>query len=333
MKRTELWRTLDAVGGRALSNTVLLYLMLPTVLGALLMVPLGGFMYAGLLLGALIAVAAVILKVTMGERMVGAAVVSGLSGFGLGVALFAINFPAELTFSFTPLPLVAGVLGAVVAGIALPWNRARVAGWVALIAAIAMVVTPLTIRWQDERRVAALDADDAAQAQFDYEIETAILPTVTEAEGMTLSDVQANDQAGYAWVFTADGGVMGISTYLLFTETVTEEEACWWLLTASMFPQIGAAEPDSELCEMVIPGRWQLTDGTAITALVDGTQVTLSVPDQTTAEGLGATRPATAAEMEEAAAHLRVLTRAEFREYRENAINPDGLPEHGTPGD
>jgi len=145
-------------------------------------------------------VAAVILKVTMGERMVGPAVVSGLSGFGLGVALFAINFPAELTFSVTPLPLVAGVLGAVVAGIALPWNRARVAGWVALIAAIAMVVTPLTIRWQDERRVAALDADDAAQAQFDYEIETAILPTVTEAEGMTLSDLQANDQARYAHV-------------------------------------------------------------------------------------------------------------------------------------
>ena len=70
---------------------------------------------------------------------------------------------------------------------------------------------------------------------------------------------------------------MGISTYIRFTETVTEEEACWWLLTASMFPQIGAAEPDSELCEMVIPWRWQLTDGTAITALVDGTQVTLSV--------------------------------------------------------
>ena len=321
------WRLVAAAGALAVVNSLLFFVGQYAVV-ALLFTPPVGVLYLLAVLGATAALDASILWWATGRRAVVAGIASALFGAVLTALLFVYVVPTDSWLTgFSTVPIIAGVFSALAAGLAMPRRWARVLGAIALIGAISVIAVPVALADAARQREADAAAQVAADAALEQRVAGSTLPAIATAPGWSVWDVQPSDYVSIAHVVTADGGALRIDTVGESADTGRDALGCWMLVgDLGVFDETVTMDHYAGVCEEVAAGRWELADGSGLAVVHDSVLVLLTTVDPETAEAAGGTRPATTAELSDAADNLHVISRDELREYLLNSpVDPDGL--------
>jgi hypothetical protein len=312
-----LWRVGATVAVLAFAYAIILSFVPWAYVGMAFAFPVG-IIYPVLLVAGMLVVGVITLWVGTGQRRVVAATLSSLAGLALTTALVfrAGTIPVWWTGVLDLAPVLAGVVAALTAVLFLPVGWARAIGGLALAAALAIIVVPPALVGIQQQREDAAQAQEDSEAALDVRVATATLPAITEGDGSRIWDVQPTEYVSIVWAISAENSAMRIDTVGPSTDSGRKELACWMLVQdVGSFDESVTMEQYAGVCEEVAPGRWEETDGTGIALLVDDQLVLLRIPDQDTAEAIGAERGATTPELSDAAGRLRIISREELREY------------------
>ncbi len=312
-------RLLEGLTALALVNALLLSFGPQLWISVLLAPPLG-IVLTLLAAGGLVVLDALILRWARGRSSILASLLTAAVGAVLTVGLFVAVGPEDGWWTLSPIPPVAGVVSALVAGLFLPRWWLRAVGGTALVVAVAMLAVPNAIASAQHRAEVDAAAEAAAAAALEQRVTTSTLPFITELPGSSVWDVQAGDYISRVRVVTADGGGLWLDTVGESPDTGRAALGCWLLVgDLGIFDETVTMEHYAGVCERVGADRWQTTDGTGLAVAREGVLVLASAMTQDVAEGSGASRPASASELSDAAEHLRLITRDELRSY---LLNP-----------
>ena len=311
------------LGGLVLSALVNSAAMLavPAVAVWILFTPAVGIPVALLLLVGIGFSTARFLRIATGRRQVPAGVLASLAAVTTAVVVLAqteripVNWVPWLELDIGVL--AGGPISAAAAALALPRWRIRLLGAVIILVAVGIVAVPAAIA-SAEQRAAEQERDRLASEQLlEQRLDVLERPVTTDWAGVRTERISAGSEwISLVRIGTVDGAAMEIRAVGDSPDRGREELACALMApTGGMFDESVTMESFAGVCEAVDGETWRLVDGSAVAVTFEGRLVILaSLTSERVIASLGGERPATPEELAAAAAQLRTLTRAEFRQ-------------------